>query len=58
MTDKEIQNFMLKHGLMPMQRIERNNGGQYLSNFLKEFSAYVRNHTIDEIVGELRKKRN
>jgi hypothetical protein len=33
------------------------NGGQYLDNFLLEFAKFVRSETINEIVGELKFKR-
>jgi hypothetical protein len=32
-------------------------GGQYVDNFLVEFANWVKNETINEIVGELKQKR-
>lgn len=39
----------------PKQRIERDNGGQYLDNFLFEFAKIVRDNTIDKCRGSLKK---
>lgn len=41
----------------PKNKIDRDNGGQYLINFLCEFADYVRNETINETVGIVKKMR-
>lgn len=55
MTMNEINNYLNKIKADPNQRIERDNGGQYLDNLLFEFATLVRNHTIDECRGSLKK---
>lgn len=48
MKDKHIENYLLKIGADPKQRIKRNNGGQYFINFLKQFAEHVREETLIE----------
>lgn len=55
MTNNEIFNYLKKIDADPKQRIERNNGGQYLENFLFEFAQIVRDNTIDKCRGSLKK---
>jgi|688.fasta_scaffold816156_1 hypothetical protein len=55
MTKNEIYNYLVKISSDPKQRIERNNGGQYLENFLFEFAQIVRDNTIDKCRGSLKK---
>jgi hypothetical protein len=55
MTTNEINNYLVKIKAEPKQRIERDNGGQYLDNFLFEFAKIVRDNTIDKCRGSLKK---
>ena len=55
MTNNEINNYLIKIKAEPKQRIERDNGGQYLDNFLFEFAKIVRDNTIDKCRGSLKK---
>lgn len=55
MTNNEIFNYLKKIDADPKQRIERNNGGQFLHNFLIEFAKIVRDKTIDDCRNNLKK---
>lgn len=55
MTNNEINNYLSKIKAEPKQRIDRDNGGQYLDNFLFEFAKFVKNDTIDKCRGSLKK---
>ena len=55
MTNNEINNYLVKINAEPKQRIERDNGGQYLDNLLFEFAKIVRDNTIDKCRGSLKK---
>jgi hypothetical protein len=54
MTEKEIDNYLSKISANPKQRIDRDGGGQYLDNFLKDFALYVKHKTIDDCRGILK----
>ena len=40
------------------QRVDRNNGGQRIDRFLSEFEDLVREETLNEVVGLVRKHRD
>lgn len=58
MNKKSIQNYIDKHGMNGKQKLEKSRGGQFLENFLLEFSEYVRQLTYDEVIGTIRDFRN
>lgn len=58
MEQNRIDNYIRKMGLDPKQRIERDNGGQYLKNFMLEFSKFVADETLIEVQREIKKLRN
>lgn len=58
MKDKLIENFIKSRGGDCNQRIERDNGGQYLINFLKEFASFVKEETLIDVQKEIKKMRN
>lgn len=49
MDKKKIQRFLENRGMDPKERLGRKNGGQYLDNFLVEFSEIIREETIREV---------
>ena len=56
---KCIQNYMVKKNIPHDFRLEMiHGGGQYLDNFLVEFAKFVKTETINEIVGDLKSKRD
>ena len=55
MKENQIINYISRIKGNPKQRIERDNGGQYLDKFLLEFSKMVREDTINECRGSLKK---
>lgn len=57
MEQNRIDNYIRKMGLNPKQRIERDNGGQYLKNFMLEFSKFVADETLIEVQREIKKMR-
>lgn len=57
MKKTHIENYLEKRGMNPKERIQRDNGGQFLVNFLGEFAEYVRNESINETVGIVKKMR-
>jgi hypothetical protein len=54
MEKKRIHNYLLKKGVKLDERVNRNNGGQYLDNFLIEFAKFVREDLINEQIGILK----
>jgi hypothetical protein len=54
MEKKRIHNYLLKKGVKLDERVNRNNGGQYLDNFLIEFAEFVREDLINEQIGILK----
>ena len=54
---KRIQNYMGKCEIPSNFRVDRNNGGQYLENFLIEFAKFVRNETLNELITFTKDKR-
>lgn len=57
MTKKQIQKYLENREMNGSQRLEKQGGGQYLENFLVEFSEHIRNEAINELVGVLRKQK-
>jgi hypothetical protein len=54
MEKKQIHKYLLKRGVKLDERVNRDNGGQYLDNFLIEFSQAVREDLINEQIGILK----
>jgi hypothetical protein len=57
MEKKRIHNYLLKKGVKLDERVNRDNGGQYLDNFLIEFTKFVREDLINEQIGILKELR-
>jgi hypothetical protein len=57
MEKKRIHNYLLKKGVKLDERVNRDNGGQYLDNFLIEFAKFVREDLINEQIGILKELR-
>lgn len=56
---KRIQNYMGKKNIPHDFRLEMiHGGGQYLDNFLVEFANFVKTEVINDIVGDLKSKRD
>lgn len=58
MREKLIENFIKSRGGDCKQRIERDGGGQYLVNFLKEFASFVKEETLIGVQKEIKKMRD
>lgn len=56
-TKKQIHNYLLRRGVRLDQRVDCNNGGQYLDNFLIDFAQFVREDLLNEQIGVLKKMR-
>lgn len=58
MNNKEmIYNFLNKRDIDPKQRIKRDNGGQYLDNFLIEFAKHVKQQVLIEVHHKVKQMR-
>jgi hypothetical protein len=57
MEKKRIHNYLLKRGVKLDERVNRDNGGQYLDNFLIDFAKFVREDLINEQIGILKELR-
>lgn len=56
---KRIQNYMSKKNIPHDFRLEMiQGGGQYLDNFLLDFANFVKQEVINDIVGDLKSKRD
>ena len=56
---KRIQNYMGKKNIPHDFRLEMiQGGGKYLDNFLVEFANFVKTEVINDIVGDLKSKRD
>jgi hypothetical protein len=53
-----VKRFLGKTKAPYEQRVDRNNGGQRLDRFLAEFEDFVREETLNEVVGLVRKHRS
>ena len=54
MDKKKIHNYLMKRGVKLDERVNRDGGGQYLDNFLIEFSKKVKEDLINEQIGVLK----
>ena len=54
MDKKRIHNYLLKRGVKLDERVNRDGGGQYLDNFLIDFSKAVREDLLNEQIGVLK----
>jgi hypothetical protein len=54
MEKKKIHKYLMKIGVKLNERVNRDNGGQYLDNFLIEFAKIVRDDLINEQIGVLK----
>ena len=54
MEKKKIHKYLMKRGVKLDERVNRDNGGQYLDNFLIEFAKVVRTDLINEQIGVLK----
>ena len=54
MDKKRIHNYLMKRGIKLYERVNRDGGGQYLDNFLIDFSKAVREDLLNEQIGVLK----
>ena len=54
MDKKRIHNYLMKRGIKLDERVNRDGGGQYLDNFLIDFSKAVREDLLNEQIGVLK----
>ena len=57
MEQNRIEKYLKKKGADPKQRVQRDNGGQYLKNLLLEFAVFVRDETLIEVQRDIKKLR-
>lgn len=57
MNIRQIERYMERKGMDTKERVTKNNGGQYLKNFLIEFAMDVRKEAMDEVIAEVRRIR-
>lgn len=57
MTKEQVEKYLDNKGMDPKERVKRDNGGQFLSNFLVEFARDVKNKTLNDVVTEIKKRR-
>lgn len=56
---KRIQNYMRKNNIPQDFRLDMIPcGGQYMDNFLLDFAKFVKDEVINEIVGDLKERKN
>lgn len=55
MEKHRIERYIKSKGVPEKQRVDVPNGGQYLSNFLVEFSQFVIEDLLNDQIGVLRK---
>lgn len=58
MNKIQIENYLKKRGMNPKDRVQKDNGGQYLDNFLVEFAAAVKEKTLNDAVTTLKRMRD
>lgn len=57
-NDREkIHKYLKTRGMNPKDRLTKDNGGQYLDNFLIEFYDFCRDNVFEEVVTEVRRLR-
>ena len=57
MDKRQIEKYREKKGMKPQARLEKNDGGQYLDNFLVEFAQDIKEKTINDAVTTLKRMR-
>ena len=55
--EKTISNYLSKRKCDPKQRVDRDNGGQFLDKFLKEFAEHIREEVLIEAQHTIKKLR-
>jgi len=54
MDQLRVEKYLDKRGMDKDQRLVRDNGGQYLKNFLVEFAAFVKQETLTEVTRSIK----
>ena len=55
MEKYQVDRYLEKRGMKGDERLTRDDGGQYLNNFLVEFAKYVKEQTINECWAAMKK---
>jgi len=58
MNKTAIEKYLIKSGMNPKDRVQKDGGGQYLDNFLVEFAKHIKEKTINDAVTVLKRMRS